>query len=80
DQDGLSDGVEVYIYGTSPFTSDTDGDKYDDFLEILMGRDPLIKNHDRQLLFGLYLLPVYIVVVSVPPVTILIIKKRRKKK
>jgi len=43
DDDRLPDGVEVFVYGTSPIKEDTDGDTYSDYEEIRnMGTDPLI--------------------------------------
>ena len=41
DGDGLSDGQEVFIYGTDPTNPDTDGDGRDDRDELLTGTDPL---------------------------------------
>lgn len=47
DGDGLNDGDEVDLYGTSPFVADTDGDGLDDFAEIAMGLDPDSADSDR---------------------------------
>lgn len=41
DQDGLNDYEELYLYRTSPYLADTDGDTYSDALEIKNGTDPL---------------------------------------
>ncbi len=42
DGDNLTDGEEVFTYGTSPCLADTDGDSFDDDEEILIiGSDPL---------------------------------------
>jgi hypothetical protein len=41
DQDGLNDYEELYLYRTSPYLADTDGDTYSDYLEIKRGTDPL---------------------------------------
>ncbi|HPL93162.1 MAG TPA: hypothetical protein PLB38_02680 [bacterium] len=41
DQEGLNDYEELYLYRTSPYLADTDGDTYSDFLEIKNGTDPL---------------------------------------
>lgn len=40
DGDGISDYDEINIYGTDPFSADTDGDGYVDGAEILAGYDP----------------------------------------
>ncbi|MCA9565438.1 MAG: hypothetical protein KC561_18200, partial [Myxococcales bacterium] len=41
DGDGLSNGDELSLYGTSPLLDDTDGDGYSDFDEIVtLGFDP----------------------------------------
>ncbi len=44
DHDGISDYDEKYIYGTDPYSADTDGDGYSDRAEIATGFDP--KNPD----------------------------------
>ena len=41
DGDGIPDGVERLVYGTSPLLADTDGDGIRDGLEIAWGMDPL---------------------------------------
>lgn len=41
DQDGISDFDELNIYGTDPFSADTDQDGFTDGAEILSGFDPL---------------------------------------
>lgn len=41
DQDSLNDYEELYLYRTSPYLADTDGDTYSDYLEIKKGTDPL---------------------------------------
>ena len=41
DGDGIPDGVERLVYGTSPLIADTDGDGIRDGLEIAWGMDPL---------------------------------------
>lgn len=41
DNDGLSDYDELYVYGTSPYLSDTDSDGIDDRTELESGGDPL---------------------------------------
>jgi len=41
DSDGISDYDEIHIYGTDPFSADTDGDGFTDGAEILSGFDPL---------------------------------------
>ncbi len=41
DGDGLSDGDEIFIYGTNPQVPDTDGDGVNDGDEIAAGTDPL---------------------------------------
>ena len=40
DEDGLSDGDEIYIYRTDPNDPDMDGDGYDDGVETLLGTNP----------------------------------------
>lgn len=40
DQDGLSDEEEK-VFGTNPFVKDTDGDSYNDGIEVESGYDPL---------------------------------------
>ncbi|NQZ07055.1 MAG: DUF4214 domain-containing protein [Algicola sp.] len=41
DDDGLSDGDEVNLYGSNPNNSDTDGDGFDDKAEVDMGLNPI---------------------------------------
>ena len=41
DGDGLSDREEVEIIGTSPLSTDSDGDLYSDWQEVVYGTDPL---------------------------------------
>ncbi len=41
DRDGLTDFEEIYIYGTSAYLDDTDGDSVKDREEILQGRNPV---------------------------------------
>lgn len=41
DQDTLNDYEELYLYRTSPYLADTDGDTLSDSLEIKQGTDPL---------------------------------------
>jgi hypothetical protein len=41
DHDRLSDGAEVYTYGTDPREKDTDGDGHSDYQELVNGDDPL---------------------------------------
>lgn len=40
DGDGLNDYEELYVYSTSPYLEDTDGDDITDAAEIASGRDP----------------------------------------
>ena len=42
DKDGLNDGDEVLVHGTSPVNADTDGDTIDDAWEVQYGLDPLV--------------------------------------
>jgi len=40
DNDGVIDGDEVFIYGSNPLASDTDGDGISDFIEVSSDSDP----------------------------------------
>ena len=44
DADGLTDGMELFVYHTSPSNTDTDGDGMDDLVEINLGYDPTTAN------------------------------------
>ncbi|MBD3190658.1 MAG: hypothetical protein GF308_08435 [Candidatus Heimdallarchaeota archaeon] len=44
DGDGLLDGEEIFIYGTDPLITDTDGDEYSDYREVELGSNPLNPN------------------------------------
>ncbi len=46
DTDSLPDSLEIYIHGTNPNLSDTDGDGIDDGVEIANGADPLVADSD----------------------------------
>ncbi len=46
DGDGLSDGLEVNVYGTSPTSADTDGDGLSDSYEVERGLDPKSADSD----------------------------------
>lgn len=50
DYDGLTDRVESEIYHTNYSQSDTDGDKYLDSAEVLIGSDPLNPNDPKKYL------------------------------
>ena len=41
DNDGLTDTEEINIYGTNPEIADTDGDGFDDRIEVITQSDPL---------------------------------------
>jgi len=41
DGDGLSDYLELYVYGTSAYIEDTDSDGLGDRIEVVSGADPL---------------------------------------
>ncbi|NHJ48380.1 MAG: hypothetical protein FK733_11405 [Asgard group archaeon] len=78
DLDGLSDGLELIVLLSDPLLIDTDNDKIDDFTELLIGRNPTFWSN-WELLFGVYLLPVYIGITAT--ITIVIaVRIRRKKK
>ncbi|MDX9703081.1 MAG: hypothetical protein RBU23_08575 [Candidatus Auribacterota bacterium] len=40
DNDGLMDGVEVYMYFTNPLSADSDNDSFSDSQEVIAGTDP----------------------------------------
>ena len=44
DDDGLSDSMESYVYGTSPVNPDTDGDGICDLFEVAWGQSPFEQN------------------------------------
>lgn len=46
DGDGLSDGDEVYVYGSDPLLKDTDGDGLNDSLEVTIGTSPTNPDSD----------------------------------
>ena len=46
DADGLSDGVELAVFGTDPQAEDTDGDGLADGVEVELGLDPLKPDSD----------------------------------
>lgn len=46
DSDGLSDYDELYVYKTSPYLKDSDGDGYSDDTEIRVGTDPNCKGEE----------------------------------
>ncbi|MFW0862623.1 MAG: hypothetical protein ACKKL6_03475 [Candidatus Komeilibacteria bacterium] len=46
DGDGLSDYLELYVYGTSAYIEDTDSDGLGDRIEVVSGADPLCSNPD----------------------------------
>ena len=46
DKDGLSDYLELYVYGTSAYIEDTDSDGLSDSIEVVSGGDPLCGNPD----------------------------------
>ncbi|MBU1126515.1 MAG: hypothetical protein ABH826_05230 [Patescibacteria group bacterium] len=47
DSDGLVDYDELYIYGTSPYLNDSDGDGFLDAQELAAGKDPLCAEGDN---------------------------------
>lgn len=46
DEDGISNEEEIHKYGTSPFNSDSDGDKTLDWIEISSGKNPNLADAD----------------------------------
>jgi hypothetical protein len=42
DNDGISDGDEVKVYGTDPTSADTDNDGISDYDELELGEDPIV--------------------------------------
>lgn len=46
DKDGLSDYLELYVYGTSAYIEDTDSDGISDKMEVVSGANPLCANPD----------------------------------
>jgi hypothetical protein len=47
DNDGISDGNELYIYYTNPKLTDSDGDKKSDLEEILACSDPIVSTEEK---------------------------------
>jgi hypothetical protein len=45
DKDGISDGFEVFVYKTNPLSADTDGDNKNDEWELMVNRNPLVKDN-----------------------------------
>jgi len=50
DFDGLMDGDEILVYGTLPYSADTDFDGYSDPLELWIGTDPLVFTSEEEFL------------------------------
>jgi hypothetical protein len=46
DEDGLSDGDELILYGTDPFDADSDDDDLEDGAEVAAGTNPLDEDSD----------------------------------
>ena len=46
DGDGLSDYLELYVYGTSAYIEDTDSDGLSDRIEVVSGANPLCSDPD----------------------------------
>ena len=78
DMDGLSDGFEIKVIGTDPLNMDTDRDTINDFMELAGGTNPLVWSRFG-LLFGFYLLPVYLIVIIGTVLVIRKLKRRVKK-
>ena len=57
DGDGVSDGEELYVYGTNPFVIDSDDDGYTDGQEVSMGTNPGSKIPQAPTLTSLQPLP-----------------------
>ncbi len=77
DLDGLLDGLEIEI-GTDPNNWDTDGDGKSDGEEYYNNGDPL-KKFELDRIFGLYLLPVYILPFIVVGVAFTVKRVRKKR-
>ncbi len=75
DKDGLMDGFEIKTSGTNPLKMDTDRDTITDFMELAGGTNPLIWSR-WGILFGLYLVPIYIVIIIV---SIVLVKRRKRR-
>jgi hypothetical protein len=76
DEDGLKDGEEIHYYKSDPLNPDSDHDGIRDGLEISKNHNPL-RFDNWGLLFGVYLLPVYVVPVIN---ALLLIRERQLRK
>lgn len=48
DEDGLSDGTEIWYLGSSPYLADTDGDGFNDYYEVMvLNTEPSLADEDK---------------------------------
>ncbi|MBD3191784.1 MAG: hypothetical protein GF308_14150 [Candidatus Heimdallarchaeota archaeon] len=79
DGDGLTNLDELMLYHTSVFNPDSDGDGKTDGEEVMAGSNPL-KWDNWGRLFGVYLLPAYVVIIGLVLGSIIVIKRIKKRR